>query len=304
MVKKTTALLLAASLLLSACGSKEENHHQPPKMPAGNESTMNQSNETPDENQNTVEAPDKDPKPNEETTTDPTDKNEAETDKNQTKPKEQSPVQPQYHMNKIYNIVPNDEVTEKKVVLLTFDDGPKDKTMINNLIDTLDKHDAKAIFFVNGYRVKQNPELLKLIHDRGQIIGNHSWDHIDLRKQNFQETKKQIEDVQKIVMKTVGEKPKFFRPPFGSGGDDVKKIARDNNLLFMTWSNGSLDWESKSKNNPDAVINNVMEQLHPGSNILMHELPWTVEALDTLLTKLEKKGYSFVDPRNIEPNMR
>ncbi|SMF87500.1 Peptidoglycan/xylan/chitin deacetylase, PgdA/CDA1 family [Paenibacillus uliginis N3/975] len=304
MVKKTTALLLAASLLLSACGSKEENHHQPPKITAGDESTMNQSNETPNESQNTVEAPNKDPNPNEATTTDPTDKNEAETDKNQTKPKEQSPVQPQYHMNKIYNIVPNDEVTEKKVVLLTFDDGPKDKTMINNLIDTLDKHDAKAIFFVNGYRVKQNPELLKLIHDRGQIIGNHSWDHIDLRKQNFQETKKQIEDVQKIVMKTIGEKPKFFRPPFGSGGDDVKNIARDNNLLFMTWSNGSLDWESKSKNNPDAVINNVMEQLHPGSNILMHELPWTVEALDTLLTKLEKKGYSFVDPRNIEPKMR
>ena len=54
--------------------------------------------------------------------------------------------------------------------------------MISQMIDTLDKHDAKAIFFVNGYRAKEHPELLKLIHDRGQIIGNHSWDHIDLKK--------------------------------------------------------------------------------------------------------------------------
>lgn len=303
MVKSTAALLLAASLLLSACGQKEENHTQPPKMAASNESLQNQGSGTPNESQNHVKTPEKEPN-QEERTTAPKHKNEAENNKNETNTVDQVSNKPEYHMNKVYDIVPNDVGTEKKIVLLTFDDGPKDKKMINDLIDTLDKHNAKAIFFVNGYRVKQNPELLKLIHDRGQIIGNHSWDHIDLRKQNFQEVKKQIEDVQKIVMKTIGEKPKFFRPPFGSGGDDVKKIASDNNLLFMTWSNGSLDWEGKSKNNPDAVINNVMEQLHPGSNILMHELPWTVEALDTLLTKLEKKGYSFVDPRNIEPKMR
>jgi peptidoglycan/xylan/chitin deacetylase (PgdA/CDA1 family) len=43
-----------------------------------------------------------------------------------------------------------------------------------------------------------------------------------------------------------------------------------------------------------------MKQLHPGSNILMHELPWTAEALDRLLTQLEEKGYSFVDPAQIE----
>ncbi|MNJ77491.1 hypothetical protein D3C77_750010 [compost metagenome] len=67
----------------------------------------------------------------------------------------------------------------------------------------------------------------------------------------------------------------------------------------MTWSNGSLDWDSSSKNKPEVVIQNVIDQLHNGSNILMHELPWTVEALDELLTKLEEKGYSFVDPRSI-----
>ncbi|SDM22256.1 Peptidoglycan/xylan/chitin deacetylase, PgdA/CDA1 family [Paenibacillus jilunlii] len=211
-----------------------------------------------------------------------------------------------YHMNKNYDIVPNEEGTNKKVVLLTFDDGPKEADMINSLIDTLDKHHAKAIFFVNGYRVKEHPELLKLIKDRGGIIGNHSWDHIVLKDKPYAEVKKQIEDVQKIVKEVTGEAPHFFRPPHGAGGDIGKKIAAENGLLYMTWSVGSLDWEMKEKdsNKTAKLITNVTDQLHSGSNILMHELPWTVEALDTLLTTLEGKGYSFADPRSIELKMR
>ncbi|MDU4696831.1 MAG: polysaccharide deacetylase family protein [Paenibacillus sp.] len=206
-----------------------------------------------------------------------------------------------YHINKAYNVVPNEETVDKKVVLLTFDDGPKEKEMIDGLIDTLDKHQAKAIFFVNGYRVKAHPELLQLIQERGQIIGNHSWDHIDLKKESAANMRKQIEDVQNIVEETIGEAPRFFRPPFGSGNETTHQIADDNDLIYMTWSNGSLDWDSKNKNKPEAVIANVLEQLHAGSNILMHELPWTVEALDELLTQLEQKGYGFVDPRSIGP---
>ncbi|WDM20294.1 polysaccharide deacetylase family protein [Paenibacillus polymyxa] len=207
-----------------------------------------------------------------------------------------------YHLNKAYNVIPNQQGTEKKVVLLTFDDGPKEAAMINKIIDVLDKHKAKAIFFVNGYRVKQHPELLKLIHDRGQPIGNHSWDHIVLKNKSEAEVKKQIETVQEAVKDITGQAPVFFRPPHGAGGDLGRKVAKENGLLYMTWSVGSLDWTMK-KNQPnktEALLKNVTEQLHPGSNILMHELPWTAEALDSLLTRLEQKGYQFVDPQSIE----
>ncbi|ASA26394.1 xylanase deacetylase [Paenibacillus donghaensis] len=211
-----------------------------------------------------------------------------------------------YHMNKNYDIVPNEEGTNKKVVLLTFDDGPKDAAMINPLMDILDKHKAKAIFFVNGYRVKEHPELLKLIHERGGILGNHSWDHIVLKDKSYAEVKKQIEDVQTIVKEVTGEAPNFFRPPHGAGGDVGKKVAAENNMLYMNWSVGSLDWEMKEtdSNKTEKLISNVTDQLHSGSNILMHELQWTVDGLDQLLTTLEGKGYSFVDPRSIELKMR
>lgn len=210
-----------------------------------------------------------------------------------------------YRMNKAYRIVPIDkETTPSRVVLLTFDDGPKDEATLKPLLDTLDKHKSKAIFFVNGYRVKAQPELLKEIDERGQVIGNHSWDHIELGKEKADTIKEQIGKVQDIVKEVTGKTPVFFRPPFASSNDAVREVAKDNGLLFMTWSNGSLDWNMNKvalEERPQAVIDNVMEQLHEGSNILMHELPWTAEALDDLLTQLEQKGYTFVDPNAIDP---
>ncbi|KIL34862.1 xylanase deacetylase [Cohnella kolymensis] len=210
-----------------------------------------------------------------------------------------------YRMNKVYRIVPIDKAKNaSKVVLLTFDDGPKDKLTLTLLLDTLDKHNAKAIFFVNGYRVKAHPELLKEIDNRKQVIGNHSWDHINLKKEKPAKIKQQLESVQTIVKEVTGKTPVFFRPPFGSANASVHQIAKDNSMLFMTWSNGSLDWDLgrkvKDSDKPKAVIKNVMEQLHDGSNILMHELPWTAAAMDELLTALENKGYSFVDPNSID----
>lgn len=308
MVKKTAALLLVTALLLSACGEKKDT--SPNK--AG--SATNDSQTASTAGSNSTKPEQKDAQKGNTTaepgdtagSTDPGKDNNGTDSQDSSDPNSEAAVPLKYHMNKAYNIVPNEEGTEKKVVLLTFDDGPKKAEWINSLIDTLDKHHAKAIFFVNGYRVKENPDLLKLIHDRGQIIGNHSWDHISLRKEPEAKVKQQIEDVQKIVKDTIGESPVFFRPPFGEGGDIGKKIAKENGLLYMTWSNGSLDWTMKSKgtDNPSKVIQNVLDQLHAGSNILMHELPWTTEALDQLLTKLESKGYTFVDPRSIELEMR
>lgn len=220
---------------------------------------------------------------------------------------EPAQIEKKYRMNKNYFIVPIDkETTESKVVLLTFDDGPKDHETLDPLLDILDKHQAKAIFFVNGYRVKANPDLLKAIHERKQVIGNHSWDHIDLKKEQAPQVKEQIENVQEIVKELTGQSPVFFRPPFGSSNDHVRATAKDNGLLFMTWSNGSLDWDMNKlpeEKRPQAVIDNVIEQLHSGSNILMHELPWTASALDSLLTQLEQKGYTFVDPNAIDTEL-
>lgn len=204
-------------------------------------------------------------------------------------------------MDESYRFVPIEgTAAEANVVLLTFDDGPKEAQLLTSILDTLDKHRAKAIFFVNGDRAESQPELLQLIAARGSAIGNHSWDHVNLAEQNAAEVERQLGDVQTLVTQTVGRPPRFFRPPFGAGDATVKQIAADHGLTYMTWSNGSLDWDSSTTDRPDLVVENVLAQLHPGANILMHELPRTAQALDSLLTQLTQRGYGFIDPATIE----
>lgn len=302
MFRRTATYLIATCLLLTACGNETETVPQNANnTPSPSVNTTNNSIETEETNQDnhTDKSEPLEPAPAETSR-----EEKSETLPNAGNESAQEEIPKMYHMNENYFIKPNDESVENKVVLLTFDDGPKEEGMINQLIDTLDKHDAKAIFFVNGYRVQNNPDLLKLIHERGQIIGNHAWDHEDLKKMSNAAAAKQVKDVQDIVTDTIGITPQFFRPPFGSGNDALKAVVDKNGMLYMTWSNGSLDWDKSTKDQPDKVIQNVLDQLNPGSNILMHELPWTAEALDGLLIKLKEKGYSFVDPRSIELKIR
>ncbi len=309
MKSKTAACMLLSLLILSACSS-----------PATTPSTSSQTPTTQSEAGTTTESTDSGATETETPTTSESDSTSAQgstaagtsatgqtgTSGSETTASTDDPAQVAYtyHMNKSYNIVPNEEseATPKKVVLLTFDDGPKEKEMINSMMDTLDKHNAKAIFFVNGYRIKSHPELLQLIHDRGGIIGNHTYDHIVLKKESKVKVTQQIEDTQTLIEKTINVSPRFLRAPNGATNDTVHELAKKHDMLYMNWSVGSLDWVNQK--DPDAVITNVMDQLHSGSIILMHELPWTVEALDRLLTKLEEKGYTFVDPNAIDTKVQ
>jgi|HigsolmetaAR203D_1030402.scaffolds.fasta_scaffold01381_4 peptidoglycan/xylan/chitin deacetylase (PgdA/CDA1 family) len=304
----TRALLAAAviALLLCGCGGKaaDSEGRRPDSYPQEDVGHAdNESDAAPQENGQ----PSDEPAPDDDRAGDGNGVSESDPDaeddgQSARDPEEEDdtrePAEPTHYMNENYIFKPIDPEGDRKVVLLTFDDGPKSEETLAPLLAALDKHDAKAIFFVNGFRVEQNPELLKKIYDSGHYVGNHSWDHILLTERTQEEIERQIRDVQEIVRQLTGEAPRFFRPPHGAGNDTVRKVVREEGMLYMTWSNGSLDWD-KDNQTPEDVIRNVMEQLHPGSNILMHELPWTAEALDTLLTRLEEEGYAFLDPGRI-----
>lgn len=308
MKNKTAACLLLSVLLLSACSSQgTSNTAANTSSGSGTSATATNTENSSGSGETTTPTTGETAPSSEESSTPATGTaatGEASGSESTTGEQAEAPATYTYHMDKNYNIIPNEESKEtpKKVVLLTFDDGPKEKEMINSMMDTLDKHNAKAIFFVNGYRIKTHPELLKLIHDRGGIIGNHTQDHIVLKHESKAKVTQQIEDTQKLIEDTINESPRFLRAPNGATNDTVHALADKHHMLYMNWSVGSLDWVNLK--DPDAVITNVMDQLHSGSIILMHELPWTVEALDRLLTKLEQKGYTFVDPNSIEPEMR
>lgn len=278
-MKKATAAIVTTAILLAGCGSKANQTVQGGASATPAAVSTASPSPAATASPSLAPAPSTTPVP----TPVPTAANAAKT----------------YKLNKNYDIVPIDPNGNKKVALLTFDDGPKEKEMVESLLNTLDKHKAKAIFFVNGIRIKAKPELLKLIHERGQTVGNHTWSHALLSKVTDAQADEEFDSTQKIINDTIGVTPVFFRPPNGVSTDHLNERFAKEHILRMNWSNGSLDW-ADNQNKPEGVVKSVLDQLHPGSNILMHELPWTVKVLDELLTKLEEKGYSFVDPASIE----
>src|SRR5690606_37904789 len=109
-------------------------------------------------------------------------------------------------------------------------------------------------FFVNGHRVKNNPELLVKIHERGQIIGNHTWMHLsDLIRQPHEKIDSEIDDVQAIVEELTGERPLFFRAPHGSSNEYMRDKVKREGMLYMTWSASADDWKTEYRTT-DAIV--------------------------------------------------
>lgn len=194
-------------------------------------------------------------------------------------------------------VVPKDKNGNKKVVLLTIDDGPSRRTL--QMVDILKKHNAKAIFFINGMHDKNNPGVIAEIQKEGFIIGNHTWGHLNLKREvNLNIIEKEITRNSDLIFNLTGSMPRFFRPPYGESTPYVRSFVKDKGMIFMNWSNAALDWE-KSTIEKDIFVGNVTKNLAPGSIILIHEYPWSLTNLDTLLTTLESLGYTYVDPNNI-----
>lgn len=184
----------------------------------------------------------------------------------------------------------------KKVVLLTFDDGPT-AHVTPLILDVLKQEQIKALFFVTGYGAR-NREILARIHKEGHQIGTHTQNHELLTNLTREEMRAVIEPVNQLVKEITGERPRYFRPPHGSYNDVVLGVLKELNMELINWSNGSLDWHQVDANgfkSPATIVEDVMRQLHPGAVILFHDtLKHTAEALPEVIKQIRAAGYEFV----------
>ncbi|NKE05435.1 polysaccharide deacetylase family protein [Bacillus selenatarsenatis] len=189
---------------------------------------------------------------------------------------------------------------DEKVVLLTIDDAP-DKNALE-MAKTLKGLNVKAIFFVNGHFLDtpEEGEILKQIHQMGFPIGNHTYNHKSLRDLTEEQQRKEIVDLNDRVEELIGERPQFFRAPFGMNTDYSKQLAADEKMLLMNWTYG-YDWE-KDYQSKDALADIMVNTplLRNGANLLMHDRDWTSAALGDIVKGLQDKGYKIVDPELIE----
>ena len=176
----------------------------------------------------------------------------------------------------------------KKVVALTFDDGPDGKTTPQAL-DILAKYKIKATFFVQGKNIAGNESILKRMQSEGHEVGNHSWNHPILTKLSLEDAKKQLTDTEDAITKVLGKSSKLMRPPYGAISDDIRNSL---DLSFIMWDVDSLDWKSK---NEAAILTVIQRQVSNGSIILMHDIHQTsVNSLPKVIEYLQGQGYSFV----------
>ncbi|MBD1380060.1 polysaccharide deacetylase family protein [Metabacillus arenae] len=181
--------------------------------------------------------------------------------------------------------------------------GHEDKPMVSFLInvawgneylpdmlDVLNKHHVKATFFLEGRWVKENPDMARMIHDAGHLIGNHSYSHPDMSKLTREQIIKQLKNTNEIIKATTGVDVNWFAPPSGSFRQEVVDIADDMGMKTLLWSVDTVDWK---KPQPSVLVDRVMKKVHNGGMILMHPTAPTASSLETLIIAIKEKGYSL-----------
>lgn len=178
----------------------------------------------------------------------------------------------------------------KPVIALTFDDGPN-TTVTPRVLDLCEKYGVKASFFLIGDNITEESEpVVKRAHDLGCEIDNHSKTHGYMNKMTAEQITDEYNYVSEKVKEITGEPTKFFRPPYIA----VNQLMYD--VIDVPFINGFgvNDWDSAVtvEERIDGVLNGVGD----GSIILLHDADGnfaTVEALETIIPKLQEQGYQF-----------
>lgn len=221
-----------------------------------------------------------------------------------SEPQEEVIQEPLYQVNEAnWRIEPIGDATSK-VALLTIDDAP-DKHALE-MAKILKELNAPAIFFVNGHFLDtdEEKEVLKEIHEMGFPIGNHTYSHSNLRDLSEEKQREEIISLSDLVEEITGERPTFFRAPFGANTEFSTTLAAEEGMQLMNWTYG-YDWEKDYMSKEaisDIMVNTPL--LADGANLLMHDRTWTYEGLSDIVTGLREKGYELVDPTLIKNNAK
>lgn len=182
--------------------------------------------------------------------------------------------------------------TSEMVVALTFDDGP-DEVMTPKVLAILKQYNIKATFFLIGAKVVQQPHIVRELMAEGHSIGNHTYSHKGLFPlSGAKEVEMELRKCSSVIADISGEQPKLFRPPFGVTNPIIGSVVRKMGLNSIGWSVRSLD--TVSKRSREDVCRSIIQQLHPGAVILLHDRCDEADILlQTLIPQIIEKGYRF-----------
>ncbi len=176
--------------------------------------------------------------------------------------------------------------TQKKIIALTFDDGPLSRT--KNLLSFLKKRKIPATFFLLAPQL--NAANAARYADPLFEVGLHSYHHYDYRKLTLAKVRWELDHALTILHR-YGLQPRYFRPPYGMTSRALLHELSRRHLQTILWSIDSQDWNHYRG---QKYLRNILDSLSPGSVILMHDQSETLSQLDQLIKKIYMKGYRIV----------
>jgi polysaccharide deacetylase family sporulation protein PdaB len=181
--------------------------------------------------------------------------------------------------------------TEEKKVAITFDTTWGESNTME-LLDILDKYNAKATFFVIGLWADNFPDLVKEIDKRGHEIGNHSNKHPNMTTISKERILKDTEIADAKILDLTGKNTTLFRFPEGAYNDLAIETVESTGRKCIQWDVDSIDWKAQGT---DIEYERVMKKAKPGSIILFHtDVKYTPQSLPKILESLSSQGYKFV----------
>lgn len=188
------------------------------------------------------------------------------------------------------------EAIPGRVVTLSFDDGPN-ADWTPQVLDILRRKHVHAVFCVIGDMVDVHPELVARVFAEGHRLCDHSVTHAELTDASTDQLVAEIGPTADRVEAITGERPAFFRSPYGVFTDPVIDAAHEQGLRVLGWG---VDTEDFDRPAPTVLVPAIVAAVTPGSVILFHDgggnRQLTVDALPFVITALRRQGYRFVLP--------
>lgn len=176
----------------------------------------------------------------------------------------------------------------RKVVAITFDDGPHYKNT-HKLLEELRKRNVKASFFLVGERIPGNEDIVLMMHRDGHVIGNHTYTHQKLTEISEENVIKEIVETNKMINSITGRDVEYIRPPCGSWSEELLYVV---DMTPVFWNVDPRDWCTRNVNE---IVENVVNNVEDGDIILFHDIyESSVVAALEVIDILSDRGYEFV----------
>jgi peptidoglycan/xylan/chitin deacetylase (PgdA/CDA1 family) len=175
---------------------------------------------------------------------------------------------------------------DRKVVALTFDDGPSEYTP--GFLQVLREKGVPGTFFEIGQEMPGREATMRQILAEGDEIGDHTMNHVEYPGY------RQIAGAATRIEEYTHFKPCLFRPPGGAINASVLSTAAELGMRTITWDVDPMDWSTPGTT---AIYDTIVNTTQPGSIILMHDgggpRDETLAALPQIIDTLRARGYGF-----------